>query len=392
MAVRGLLSVNKNINPDAWMERALDEFHLLPKLHQVKNLINSGCNINEKNDMGETALYFAAYFGKQKILEYLFSCVDLQVMGEYRGESELHAAARAGHIECLRLCLKNGSYIDAQSLEDNWTALHIACFRKDTNIIRLLMENKANTNVVAHYGYKPINLLFILFDPQAYLIVRCLDTDLILQCMEELLVSPYVDVNHWSFIPGRTGPFVSANPTPLERACGIVSPDLVRLLLNNGARADGIYQKSCVRIPLLCLFHLLDTLSSFKLDTCQKIQDFQRCIELLLCHGIKNDVMQLFTRPKDYRKKTVAGARLRTITNIRQQIRKKNMEEYFPEYLKSEWKRFLSWLQFKENNVSSLKSLVRMKIRETVGHRVQCHVKELPIPRLLKECVLLYDI
>lgn len=62
---------------------------------------------------------------------------------------------------------------------DDWAAIHVACFNKLPNMIRLLVQNGADVNIVGDWSYAPINMLFIEYAKRERYIQPCYDEWLI---------------------------------------------------------------------------------------------------------------------------------------------------------------------------------------------------------------------
>lgn len=93
---------------------------------------------------GDTLLHYAARHGHLPIVTYLLEVVAMDVEGmnnDYK--RALHEAASMGHRDCLLYLLGEGAQVDCLKKAD-WTPLMMACTRKNLDIIKDLVEHKAN--------------------------------------------------------------------------------------------------------------------------------------------------------------------------------------------------------------------------------------------------------
>ncbi|XP_040199216.1 ankyrin repeat domain-containing protein 16 isoform X2 [Rana temporaria] len=93
---------------------------------------------------GDTLLHYAARHGHLPIVTYLLEGVAMDVEGmnnDYK--RALHEAASMGHRDCLLYLLGEGAQVDCLKKAD-WTPLMMACTRKNLDIIKDLVEHKAN--------------------------------------------------------------------------------------------------------------------------------------------------------------------------------------------------------------------------------------------------------
>ena len=82
---------------------------------RVVTLVESGANINAKNDDGESPLHFAAMYGNVQITRFLLSTgADIRIVDD-EGNTPLHWAAAAGQLHQVRLLIDHGAAADAQN-------------------------------------------------------------------------------------------------------------------------------------------------------------------------------------------------------------------------------------------------------------------------------------
>ena len=82
-------------------------------IKNVRELIESGANVDAKDDWRFTALHWAAWYGK---------------------------------VDIARVLIENGVHVDATN-NDGWTALHWAAWYEYVDVAKVLIENRINVNV-----------------------------------------------------------------------------------------------------------------------------------------------------------------------------------------------------------------------------------------------------
>ncbi|KAM5172688.1 ankyrin repeat domain-containing protein 16 [Mantella aurantiaca] len=93
---------------------------------------------------GDTLLHYAARHGHLPIVTHLVEALGmgLEVLNsDYK--RPLHEAASMGRRDCLLYLLAKGAHVDCLKKAD-WTPLMMACTRKNPDIIKDLIEHKAN--------------------------------------------------------------------------------------------------------------------------------------------------------------------------------------------------------------------------------------------------------
>jgi ankyrin repeat protein len=75
------------------------------------------------------------------------------------GFTALLWACRNGHTEAAKELLAHGANIEAIITSEGWSPLHLACCHKKRDIIKLLLENNADTNKRDKKQKLPIEVL-----------------------------------------------------------------------------------------------------------------------------------------------------------------------------------------------------------------------------------------
>ena len=108
---------------------------------------------------GATPLYYAARYGFQDLVEHLVANYPKQV--DTRGGyylTPLIAALAGGHFRTAQFLYDNGAHPNARGYDDN-TPLHSAAFYKDSAMVRVLLEYKANADARNSDGATPLHFV-----------------------------------------------------------------------------------------------------------------------------------------------------------------------------------------------------------------------------------------
>lgn len=85
------------------------------RIESVKKLIASGCDINEKDEHGNTVLFYAVVFEYYEIAKLLLeSGADVNSVDNY-GQSALMGAAHVNSLDCVKLLLDYGADVNLKS-------------------------------------------------------------------------------------------------------------------------------------------------------------------------------------------------------------------------------------------------------------------------------------
>ena len=115
-------------------ENKIDEFKESNQGILLENYVNSG-------DIETIRL----------LLKHYPDCVDTYNTN-YFGETPLFNATESKNYEISKLLLENGANVDAANFEDNTTSLMNSCYNNDTRITKLLLEYNANPDLGNKYG------------------------------------------------------------------------------------------------------------------------------------------------------------------------------------------------------------------------------------------------
>jgi len=116
-------------------------------IHHVRKLLNSGTNVNLRNNQeGQTPLSFAAKGGHLDIVRLLISRgAHVNARDTASRISPLMGAAAEGHIQVIRELVKAGAYVNARS-EFGETPIMFAAMNSHPRAVRELLDAGANPN------------------------------------------------------------------------------------------------------------------------------------------------------------------------------------------------------------------------------------------------------
>ena len=121
----------------------------------VEYLIEQGADVNEKGEAWYTPLFCATANGDEQIVRILLeNGAKIEPFGSH--DSALNSAAKAGHIDIVRLFLERGAHINRKGI-DEATALHNAASGGYVDLARLLIDNGADVNARAAYDCTPLH-------------------------------------------------------------------------------------------------------------------------------------------------------------------------------------------------------------------------------------------
>jgi ankyrin repeat protein len=146
-------------------------------LDRVRELLDEGADVNALDVHGETALVWAARYGRTEILQILIEWgADLSPENPHTAIA-LDGAATCGHAETVRALLnagvdaaarvpagphapttRSGESATAEVCEIGSTPLHQAVRFRHTEVVRVLLEHGADVNAVDGDGRTPWQL------------------------------------------------------------------------------------------------------------------------------------------------------------------------------------------------------------------------------------------
>ncbi|KAJ8938167.1 hypothetical protein NQ318_011932 [Aromia moschata] len=124
-------------------------------LAKVQDMVTAGKAINLNDNNGNTPLHIAVIKNNLEILEYLLSQEDIRVnTRNFRGETPLFQAVRAGKVESTTRLIQAGANVNLPDYEDI-TPLHKAV--TFPNIAHVLIQHDADIDVLDFSGDAPLH-------------------------------------------------------------------------------------------------------------------------------------------------------------------------------------------------------------------------------------------
>lgn len=103
-------------------------------------------DINTKNAIGKTALFYAVSSGRENVLRFLIENGAKTKVKDDEGKTPLHIAAGSGKSEIVRVLLENGAKVDYLDPEGS-TSLHLACSSGDFESVELIVNEGADLSL-----------------------------------------------------------------------------------------------------------------------------------------------------------------------------------------------------------------------------------------------------
>lgn len=119
----------------------------------VEMLVESGVNVNWRDQTGETALHVAARFGHHECAEVILKGsaspkADLEIAENSYEWTPLHVAAVDGHLSVAKLLIDSGADV-SRSDSSGWTAKEHAALRGHIAIAKLLAHHTNESKLIA---------------------------------------------------------------------------------------------------------------------------------------------------------------------------------------------------------------------------------------------------
>ncbi|OQS07293.1 hypothetical protein THRCLA_00707 [Thraustotheca clavata] len=111
---------------------------------QVADMIEHGFDVNELSLEGYSVLHCAALHGQASIIHELLQHGANTETEAISGRRALHYATESGSLEAVQELVSHGAFLDAKTLTDELTPLHIAGLKGFYSIAELLLQSGAN--------------------------------------------------------------------------------------------------------------------------------------------------------------------------------------------------------------------------------------------------------
>ena len=124
----------------------------------VSFLLENGASPNAKNNNGETPLHMAVYAGQVGLVQEMLKN-KADVNAEYSGGiTPLDLAIMSGNNDIARMIIATPNLKINHKLKNGNTALHLAAYSGNANILAALLQKKPNLNLKNIDGFTPLML------------------------------------------------------------------------------------------------------------------------------------------------------------------------------------------------------------------------------------------
>jgi len=118
--------------------------------------------LNWQDKQGKSPIFYAAEYGHHGVCSLLLDRGADAMVENNNGWTVLHAAVNSNLVEVVETILlhhlvKKSSLLDYQDRSGR-TALHIAAFKSNENLVKLLLDHGADASVVDQNGNAPVML------------------------------------------------------------------------------------------------------------------------------------------------------------------------------------------------------------------------------------------
>ena len=203
-----LTSLNASNAPPQF---SLHEAVRLNDIVLVKALLDSGADVNVRDELGETPLHVSGVRGYKDTASLLIARGADVNAGDVRGLTPVHAAAWGGHPDTVALLISNGANINARD-HDRLTPLHTAALAGRKETVALLIIKGADINAKNKDSLTPLHAAALAGDRETV----------------ALLIKEGADINVRS----------DDGLTPLQLASQKGHPDVAELLRGHGSQAQ----------------------------------------------------------------------------------------------------------------------------------------------------------
>ena len=122
----------------------------------VTMLLDEGIAADLKNNLGRSALWYAAKVGDHDMLKLLTQYdADIEGPCEQSGDAPLHCACASGNIACVKALLEEGASTSVQN-KDGEVAGHVAVKVGDLEMLQLLIDYDCEVNIRNYDGHTPL--------------------------------------------------------------------------------------------------------------------------------------------------------------------------------------------------------------------------------------------
>lgn len=121
----------------------------------VKYLIEKGSNVNARADDGMTPLHLASYYGQTGAVNALINA-GADVNARNKNQTPLIAALMGRHTDIVEILLKNKANLDFR-FQKGLSPVHISVIKRDPKSLKLLIDHGATVNARDENGLTPLD-------------------------------------------------------------------------------------------------------------------------------------------------------------------------------------------------------------------------------------------
>ncbi|CAD5118479.1 unnamed protein product [Dimorphilus gyrociliatus] len=121
--------------------------------------LENASDINQKHKRnGDTLLHITCRLGRKDLVQILIESFHANPeIANNDGKRPLHEASQNDHLDCVEYLLERKVCVDSLKRAD-WTSLMLAAVKSSLNLIKVLIDYGASTNVRNKDGWTPIHI------------------------------------------------------------------------------------------------------------------------------------------------------------------------------------------------------------------------------------------
>lgn len=359
--------------------------------YMLQFLIESKCDVNQTTaTLRRTALHFAVLRHKMACMLLLIAAGAKIDAKDTFGNSPCHYAADDGYCQILDVLIRRGVNVDIQDITSK-TPLMKAVRNNKTDAVLKLIRAHCNLNITDRNS-----------DMALHYAARngCADiTDTLISAGSQIDVQNYwgrtplmeaVCYNHrevvarllWSKCDLNRREFKTGD-TALHIAIKRNYTAVVELLLAAGSRHDIYNHQGETAAYDAVISNKKDIISLMVLHNCDPEQPGK-----YFSNGVYKSLFQIGAEKSHFEICRLLAAFGYVDFTARVHL----YANYVPSRLVSEQEEIVHWLRKKMQTATSLQQLCRKCIRKRLGHKIVQKIECLPMPRALKEFVLITDV
>ena len=155
-AVRTLVDQKVDVNaPGRDGTPALHWLVRVDDLETARLLIRAGADTRRADRYGVTPLYLACANGNAAMIQLLLEVGADPNQADPTGETPLMTASRVGNLDAVKVLLDRGAVIDTRDPSFQQTALMVAVRENHPDVVRMLVDQRADVNAQTRTGATP---------------------------------------------------------------------------------------------------------------------------------------------------------------------------------------------------------------------------------------------